>query len=144
MDLKSKDIFSKPVRQLENSWSVSVRQMWGLPLNTHKYFVEPLGGVHAHSMIISRFVNFLQSALKFKKLPVQFMLRRSLVNFNSITEKKMQATSNSWLVLNMILWIYQKIVEKQPEILWTWRKGKVESKTGKAKHSDVARSWKRK
>ena len=89
------DIFSKPVRQLENSWSVSVRQMWGLPLNTHKYFVEPLGGVHAHSMIISRFVNFLQSALKFKKLPVQFMLRRSLVNFNSITEKKMQATSNS-------------------------------------------------
>ena len=88
MDLKSKDIFSKPVRQLENSWSVSVRQMWGLPLNTHKYFVEPLGGVHAHSMIISRFVNFLQSALKSKKLPVQFMLRRSLVNFNSITEKK--------------------------------------------------------
>ena len=46
MNLKSKDIFSKPVRQLENSWSVSVRQMWGLPLNTHKYFVEPLGGVH--------------------------------------------------------------------------------------------------
>ena len=42
------------------------------------------------------------------------------------------------------------MAKKQPEILWTWRKGKVESKTGKgnywskAKHSDVARSWKRK
>ena len=59
--------------------------MWDLPRDTHKYFVEPLGGMHAHTMIVSRFVNFVQNTLKSKKLAVQFMLSRSLANVNSIT-----------------------------------------------------------
>ena len=79
--------------------------MWGLPFDTHKYFVEYLGGVHAHTMIISRFVNFLQSALKSKKLAVQFMLRRSLANVNSITGKNashiQQLTGFRYDILNI-------------------------------------------
>ena len=81
------DITSESVRQLVNSWSVSVRQMWNLPLNAHRYLVEPLGGEHAFSMITIRFVKFLQSIRKSEKIPVQFMLRKVLDNVNTVTGK---------------------------------------------------------
>ena len=61
------DLTSESVRQLINSWSVSVRQMWNLPLNAHRYLVEPLGGEHAFSMITIRFVKFIQNIRKSEK-----------------------------------------------------------------------------
>ena len=59
--------------------------MWNLPLNAHRYLVEPLGGAHAFSMITIRFVKFLQSIRKSEKIPVQFMLRKVLDNVNTVT-----------------------------------------------------------
>ena len=83
------DIFSQPVRQLINSWSVSVRQMWDLPFNSHKYCIEALGGTHAHTMFVSRFVSFIQNARKSGKLAVQLMLAKVLDNVNTITGKNL-------------------------------------------------------
>jgi hypothetical protein len=62
------DLSSRNVKMLENSWSVSVRFMWSLPNNAHRYFVEPLGGRHARSMLVGRYISFIKSAKKSPKI----------------------------------------------------------------------------
>ena len=64
------DLTSRNVRLLENSWSVSVRHMWEFPNNSHRFFIEPLGGIHIRSMLYSRYATFLQTAQKSSKLTV--------------------------------------------------------------------------
>ena len=58
-----------------NSWSVSVRHMWDLPLSTHRYLLEQLSGVHAETMIFSRYVKFVQSMRKSSKVAVQCLIQ---------------------------------------------------------------------
>ena len=62
--------------QLINSWSVSTRHMWGLPLHAHRYLIEELGGQHAQSMMILRYVIFLQSITRSPKNCVQILLHK--------------------------------------------------------------------
>ena len=80
------DIFS----QIVNSWSVSARHMWGLPYAAHKYLIEPLSGQHAFTMLISRYVKFLQSARKSTKIAVQYLLEKVVRNLNTITGKNVR------------------------------------------------------
>ena len=62
------DLTSRNVNMIINSWSVSIRYMWGLPLQTHKHFIEPLGGTHTKTMLYLRFINFVQSIRKKSKI----------------------------------------------------------------------------
>ena len=104
------DFSSDSIRKLLNSWSVSIRQMWDLPMDSHRYFVEQLGGQHAYSMLSVRFVKFLQNVQKSDKVAVQFMLRKVQNNVNTVTGKNVRyiqdqignycdllAVSPSWL-----------------------------------------------
>ena len=84
------DLQSRNVKMLENSWSVSVRYMWNLPNNAHRYFIEPLGGTHARTMLFSRYVSFIQSAKKSAKLTVQQLLQITMNNVNTITGKNIR------------------------------------------------------
>ena len=84
------DLTSRNVRMLENSWSVSVRYMWDLPNNSHRYFVEPLGGTHAKSMLMSRYVSFIQSAKRSAKLVVQQLLQMTKDNVETVTGKNIR------------------------------------------------------
>ena len=79
------DLTSESIHRLVNSWSVSVRNMWELPHNAHRWLIEPLSGEHAHSMLISRFVNFIQNIRKSPKIAVQFMLNKVERNYNTVT-----------------------------------------------------------
>lgn len=81
------DLTSTSVNQLVNSWSVSVRHMWGLPFQSHRYLIEELGGQHAESMMIIRYVKFIQSLTKSPKLCVQFLLQKVLKNVETVTGK---------------------------------------------------------
>ena len=45
------DFNSRNFTMMVNSWSVSVRYMWNLSYKTHRYFIEPLGGIHMKNMI---------------------------------------------------------------------------------------------
>ena len=81
------DLSSTPATQLKNSWSVSTRHMWGLPLHAHRYLIEELGGQHAQSMMILRYVKFLQSITRSPKNCVQFLLHKVIGNAESITGK---------------------------------------------------------
>ena len=84
------DFTSRNFNMLINSWSVSVRYMWGLPLQTHKFFIEPLGGTHAKSMIYSRFVQFMQSIRKGKKSAPYYLLEKIKDDTNTITGKNIK------------------------------------------------------
>ena len=84
------NIASSPVDQIINSWSVSVRQMWGLPFNAHRYLVEELAGEHAHSMLITRFVSFLQNLVKSSKRAVHVMLHKVAGDVSTVTGRNIR------------------------------------------------------
>ena len=79
------DFSSDNVNQLVNSWSVATRHMWDLPMESHRYFMEELGGVHAQTMIYTRFVSFIQRIRKHPKFPLQFLLNLIKENVMSVT-----------------------------------------------------------
>ena len=64
--------------------------MWGLPYAAHKYLIEPLSGQHAFTMLLSRYVKFLQSAKKSPKIAVQYLLQKVLRNCNTMTGKNVR------------------------------------------------------
>jgi hypothetical protein len=68
-----------------NSWSVSVRHMWGLPYNAHKYLIETLSGTHASTMLMCRFTKFIQGIKKSPKQAVQFLYDKIKKNVNTVT-----------------------------------------------------------
>ena len=53
------DLFSQEAIMMENTWNRSIRLMFGLPLQTHRYFICPISeSEHLKSMLIKRFLNF--------------------------------------------------------------------------------------
>ena len=59
-------------------------------MQTHRYLVEPLGGEHAYTMLITRFVKFLQNIKKSPKLATQLMLQKVYNNVNTVTGKNIR------------------------------------------------------
>ena len=68
------DLSSRNTDMLLNSWSVSVRYMWDLPLKTHRHFIEALGGMHAKTMLYTRFTKFIQQVRNNKKEAFVYLL----------------------------------------------------------------------
>ena len=83
------NLFCRESEMIHNSWNTSSRIMFNLPLNTHRYFIQPLSNkVHIKNILMKRFMRFL-SQIKFsqKKVP-GFLLNiikndvRSTTGFN--------------------------------------------------------------
>ena len=54
------DLFSPETKMLENTWNTSMRIMLNLPLQTHRYLIEPLSGTkHIRFHLIKRFLSFI-------------------------------------------------------------------------------------
>ena len=75
---------------LGNTWSVSIRHMWELPHNSHRYFIEPLGGAHASNMLQSRYVSFIKSAQKSSKMSVLLMLQMIKDDMQTVTGRNIR------------------------------------------------------
>ena len=88
------DLTSESVNTLINSWSVSVRQMWNLPRETHKIFIEPLGGMHAKTMIYTRFLKFIQSIFTGPKQAPKYLLEIIKYNTQTITGRNIRLILN--------------------------------------------------
>ena len=84
------DLTSGNFHQLVNSWSVSVRHMWGLSNATHKYLIEALSGEHAYTMLVRRYVRFIQSILKSEKLVVQHLLQEVIDKCSILTGRNVR------------------------------------------------------
>ena len=64
--------------------------MWNLPLQTHRCFIEPLGGIPAKTMIYSRFIKFTQSIRESGKAVPFYLLEKIRRNKNTITGKHLR------------------------------------------------------
>ena len=63
------DLFSAPVDSLEKTYNRSIRMIFNLPLQTHKYLIEPLSGqAHLRFILYTRFINFRQKILMSSKI----------------------------------------------------------------------------
>ena len=69
--------------------------MWGLPHSAHRYLVEKLGGTHAKTMLMLRYIKFIQSIKKSPKLAVQFLYQKIHRNTNTITGRNIAYILNA-------------------------------------------------
>ena len=88
------DLSSENVNSLIYTWSVSVRHMWNLPLQTHRYLIEPLGGTHLKMMLYTRFENFIDSIKNGKKLAAKYLLELIKDNTETITGRNIKTINN--------------------------------------------------
>ena len=73
--------------------------MWDLPVNSHRSFIESLGGTHVKSMLMSRYVNFIQSVVKSKRKAVLFLFQRCKVTGKNIQFIESQVANSSILTM---------------------------------------------
>ena len=84
------DYSSREAEMLINTWSVSIRHMWNLPLQSHRYFIEPLGGKHLKSMLYSRFLKFINSIKSGNKIVAKLLLEIIKNNTETITGRNIK------------------------------------------------------
>ena len=59
---------SREVEMLENTWNRSIRLMFDVPNQTHRYFIVPISDhCHLRSILVKRFLNFIDSIKKSSK-----------------------------------------------------------------------------
>ena len=69
------NLFCKESEMIEKSWNTSFRVMFGLPVNTHRFFIQPVSGkVHVKNTLMKRFLGFLIQIEKSCKLPSTHLL----------------------------------------------------------------------
>ena len=77
---------SKYVEMLEKSWNVAIRRIFGLPRTTHRYLIEPVSDQnHARKMMNMRFLSFIQSVRRSKKICVKNLLKMVEHDTRSVT-----------------------------------------------------------
>ena len=59
--------------------------MWSLPFEAHRYFAEGLGGMHAYTMLMLRYVKFLNSVKKSPKIAVQYLYQKVKKDVETVT-----------------------------------------------------------
>ena len=68
--------------------------MWDLPLQTHRYLIEALGGIHLETMLFLRFTKFIQSINSgIKEAPI-YLLDMIKNNTNTITGRNVKEVLN--------------------------------------------------
>ena len=84
------DLMSPNVQLLINSWSVATRYMWDLLLDSHRYFIEELGGIHAQTILYTRYVTVVQSLARSDKLVVQSIFQKCKENIETVTGRNIR------------------------------------------------------
>ena len=85
------DLFSREMEMLENSWNMSFKVMYDLPLQTHRYFVENITEKpHARKMIMKRFLRFCELIMKSKKNALKTVFLNIRRNVKSVTGRNLR------------------------------------------------------
>ena len=70
------DLFSRDADMMYNTWNKSVRLMFDVPLQTHRYFLEPLAETRQLKFtLIKRFLGFISQIEKSKKILPNILLQ---------------------------------------------------------------------
>ena len=68
------DLFSNDVDRLYKSWNVTIRNVFKIPFNTHRYLIETISGsLHPKTMLTSRFVKFSESLTTSSKAEIRYL-----------------------------------------------------------------------
>ena len=68
------DLNCPQVDKIFKTWNITIRNIFGLPWKTHRYWVETLSGcLHPKTFLSSRYVKFVQSLLNCEKGAVRFL-----------------------------------------------------------------------
>ena len=84
------DLTSKESQSIISTWSVSVKHMWDIPIQSHRYLMEPLGGTHLKTMLYSRFIKFIKSIQSGNKLAAKLLLEMIKDNTETITGRNIK------------------------------------------------------
>jgi hypothetical protein len=88
-------LFYHEAGMVENSYSMAMRIMFGLPRETHRYFIEPLTDTrHIKFDLIERFLNLLSKIRKSKKDTLKYVLERVMYDVGSVTGRNMNRITN--------------------------------------------------
>ena len=80
------NLFSKQAEMLENSWNVSVRTMFNLPMRTHRYFIEQISQYpHLKVILIKRFLSFIEKIRNGRKSILKHILEAIELDCRSTT-----------------------------------------------------------
>ena len=85
------DLFGREAVMMENTWNVSMRLMLDVPRETHRYLIEPLSKTkHIKTVLIRRFLSFIQQIRKSNKVASKFLLDSILLDARSTTGSNMR------------------------------------------------------
>ena len=80
------DLFCKESEMLYNSWNRSVRMMCDLPLQTHRYFLEPLAQTRQLKFVLmKRFLSFIHQIETSQKTLPKLLLQTVKSDCRSVT-----------------------------------------------------------
>ena len=70
------DLFSPEARMLESTWNRNINLIYGLPYETHRYFMCPLSGSkHLRFILQKRFISFAKKCESSSKRTVKHLFR---------------------------------------------------------------------
>ena len=68
------NLYSPEVERIYKTWNVTVRNVFGLPWTTHRYWIEPVSGCqHPKTFLSSRYVKFVSSLSSSNKSSVRYL-----------------------------------------------------------------------
>ena len=68
------DLYSDNVNRLFTSWNISIRILFDIPRNTHRYLIEPISDCsHVKTLLCSRLISFYESLCKSVKPCIRLM-----------------------------------------------------------------------
>ena len=80
------DLFSDSAISLEKTYNISVRNMYNLPRETHRYIIEPVTGkMHLKLILIKRFLQFREQVAKCPKSLVKDLYNIFQYDASSLT-----------------------------------------------------------
>ena len=118
------DLYSPEVVRIFSTWNVTVRNIFGLPRTTHRYFIEGVSGSsHPKTMICSRFMKFLEGVSSSTNVNVRHLAnivindRRTLVGRTMTRLATDCNTDRSSLTYNIV----KNMQYKTPSVDNSWR-----------------------
>ena len=89
--------------------------IWGLPRETHKYWIEPLAGVHIDTQIKSNQIGFLRKAKYNNKRITRLIFQKTHHNLNSITGSNLRTITDDAINHNIIT-KFENVLEVAPKL----------------------------
>ena len=110
------DLFSRETEMVEKTWNTSLRIMYELPVDTHRYFVEAMSDTkHVRILLYERFVGFLDQIEKSPKhLPKQLLetIRQDVRSITGRNIKHLEQKSGGQLYKHQKFGLYAEVLKE--------------------------------